>query len=352
MLLPQVAPLRVFRGERGAVAGYLACGVRLSLDGGEGGGGPAGGTAGLLRLGADGLALQGVHLGQFKVTGELVRASAGGCGGRVLRAGLAGDSAQRFKPADLGLLFLPGGVQRRGLGRVRRAGTSPVIGGSGTGGSHAFTRGSANLLDLGRGGIQFGLAAHSVAAAALAVGELLGLTPRGESGFQVGLSYVDKGGGRVALGRGLTPEGRGPGCPPGSRGTASGEAARQGRAGGAGQPAGHDNLLGKLGGVEDGGRAGDGGPRGLSELSDQPGYVRVGVRYLPFCGATTVGQPVLDLAEAVGAEQLLQQGLLLFRVGAQELGELALREEHHLEELGGGHAHEVFYLGVDLTDPG
>src|SRR6185437_10142152 len=65
-----------------------------------------------------------------------------------------------------------------------------------------------------------------------------------------------------------------------------------------------------------------------------------------------VGQPVFDLAEAVGAEELLQQRRLLLRVGAQELGEIALGQEYNLEELLSGHADEVGDLLVGLTDPG
>jgi len=232
-------------------------------------------------------------------------------------------------------------MQGRRLGDPRRNGSDADVARSGScsstgiSGAPACIRGGAQLLDLRCGGLQFGLTAQRIAAAALAVGELLGLALRGQPGLQVGLPRGDHGGGRVALGCGSCFECRRPGCLPSVR------CARAGAEG-----------CGPLGRVEDGGGVGDGGPRSLGDLRDQAGDVRLGCCYFLICGAAAVGEPVLDFAEAVGAEQLLQQGFLVFRVRAQELGELALREENYLEELGGGHAHEVFDLGVDLTDPG
>jgi hypothetical protein len=92
--LAQLAPLRVFRDQRGAVARYLACGVRRFPGGGERSCGPAGGVTGLLRLGARGLAPQGFPSGAVKAAGQRGGAGAGGRGGLVLLADLAGDGAQ------------------------------------------------------------------------------------------------------------------------------------------------------------------------------------------------------------------------------------------------------------------
>src|SRR5262249_24732481 len=94
------------------------------------------------------------------------------------------------------------------------------------------------------------------------------------------------------------------------------------------------------------------GPGGLGYLRDQEGYCLLRRGHLLVGGAAAVGQPVFDLAEAIGAEQLLQQRFLVLRVGAQEPGELALREQHDLEELLRRHADEVGDLLVRLADPG
>jgi hypothetical protein len=118
---------------------------------------------------------------------------------------VAGDGAQRFQQAHPRLLVLGGGVQCRRLGRagLDRRGPGAVPG-----------RGP---FDLWRGGFQLGLTAQRVEAAALAVGESLGLSLRHQRGFQAGLAGFGESGGGVALSRGHRRQGRGPGRLPGIR---------------------------------------------------------------------------------------------------------------------------------------
>ena len=63
-------------------------------------------------------------------------------------------------------------------------------------------------------------------------------------------------------------------------------------------------------------------------------------------------QPVLNGLEALRREQPLQQLPPLAAVGPQELRELPLRQQHHLEELVGAHAQQGVELGGGLVDAG
>ena len=95
------------------------------------------------------------------------------------------------------------------------------------------------------------------------------------------------------------------------------------------------------------GRNGD-----LGDAGDQFGDALPGLLDAARGGPAPLGQPRFDGAEPVGAEQLLQQLSPVVGVGVQEVGELALRQQHDLPELQGGHAHEISDLVVRLTRPG
>ncbi len=122
-------------------------------------------------------------------------------------------------------------------------------------------------------------------------------------------------------------------------------------------------------------RAGEGGP--LQDAVGQAGFpggglrerVRVqfggaarglghavGEREEPFVaaddallgGPPQLGEALLDGGEAAGVEELAQQlGARRF-VRAQEAGEVALRQQHHLAELIPAHAQQLLDLGADL----
>ena len=88
---------------------------------------------------------------------------------------------------------------------------------------------------------------------------------------------------------------------------------------------------------------------GLTELDaapvgdrvHQPPDVLVGGLGAGAQGAAVVLHPLLDPAEAVGVEQVLQHVVPVLGRGVQEPLELALREHRHLLELGGAHADEL-----------
>ena len=63
-------------------------------------------------------------------------------------------------------------------------------------------------------------------------------------------------------------------------------------------------------------------------------------------------QPDLDVGEPLGAKELLQDSGPVDGGRPQELGEVPLRQQHHLEELLGGHADQVGDLEVSLPDAG
>ncbi len=92
------------------------------------------------------------------------------------------------------------------------------------------------------------------------------------------------------------------------------------------------------------------GPRDLRDPRKQLADL-LGLRLdLPAALPAALDEPALDLAEPLGAEQFLQQ-LLAFRgVRAQELGELALRQHHDLEELLDGHPQQPPHRATDLVD--
>ncbi len=81
------------------------------------------------------------------------------------------------------------------------------------------------------------------------------------------------------------------------------------------------------------------------------GELGPGRRHLARELATTGRQPVLDVGEAAGVEQPLQQAAAILRGGPQEGGELALGQHHHLGELLEAEAdHVVDHLG-HLVEP-
>ncbi len=70
------------------------------------------------------------------------------------------------------------------------------------------------------------------------------------------------------------------------------------------------------------------------------------------CGTAPVLEPAFDGAESGGVEQPLEQLAAVLAVGAQELRELALRQQHDLEELLGAHPEQPPDGLPDVGQPG
>ncbi len=68
--------------------------------------------------------------------------------------------------------------------------------------------------------------------------------------------------------------------------------------------------------------------------------------------AAAVAEPLLDIPEAGRVEQSLEQLAALVAARAQELRELTLRQQHHLEELFGAHPQQALDGVTDVGDPG
>src|SRR5690606_19473057 len=75
----------------------------------------------------------------------------------------------------------------------------------------------------------------------------------------------------------------------------------------------------------------DPGGRGYLRREDLDLLLLLGKQFRS--GTATIAEPLLDVAETGGVEQTLEQPAALLAVRAQEPGEVALRKEHHLEEL-------------------
>ncbi len=97
-------------------------------------------------------------------------------------------------------------------------------------------------------------------------------------------------------------------------------------------------ALGQPGGFDHAGRVG-------VDLLLQDG--QPGVRVPP-----KPGEPFLDVAEPAGVEQSLEQVFAIRGVGAQEPGEVALGQQHDLEELIGGHAEQIPDRLADVVGAG
>ncbi len=97
--------------------------------------------------------------------------------------------------------------------------------------------------------------------------------------------------------------------------------------------------------------AGDRRATGLDEAVQHGGDVVVAGPALPPQGQPPLREPPLDVLEALGAEQPLQDGLALRRAGAQEGLEPVLREHRHLGELHAGHAEEPGDQLAGLVEP-
>ncbi len=126
-------------------------------------------------------------------------------------------------------------------------------------------------------------------------------------------------------------------------------------AGLAGPGAGHGGP-GQHGGGEAGvaGRALGGGPA-VGGASRRLGHAVGDGEELPVArldllrgGAPLLGEAFLDGSEAAGVEEPAEESAAGFGVGAQEAGEVALREQHHLAELFAVHAEELADLLADL----
>ena len=89
---------------------------------------------------------------------------------------------------------------------------------------------------------------------------------------------------------------------------------------------------------------------GLGQLRGDPAEHFTAGPELGGTGPPGVGEPALHPSEPAGVEQPLEQLLALVGPGAQEPGELALRQQHHLEELVGVHPEQVGDDHRDLGD--
>lgn len=65
-------------------------------------------------------------------------------------------------------------------------------------------------------------------------------------------------------------------------------------------------------------------------------------------GAAAFGEPLLHIGEALGVEEPPEEPAPGLGVGAQEAGEVALGQQHHLAELLAAHAEQLLELGADL----
>ncbi len=306
--LAQLAPLRVLGDERGAVARHLAGGVRrLPWAAGSARGGLAGGVTGLLRRRAGGLAPPALPPRRGQGRGQRGRAE------RAVAAVSSSASAWRATARSassrptLACCSWPAACSAAGSAAApdavaRRWPAEGSISGV------AASRSACGAARRGGGAGGRRVARPRAARPALASRSAFRAATRAAAASRSAAAVAARAAAQVAC------QARG--------------AARQ-------RPGLARSRRVSTGGV------GDGAARGLGDLRHQAGHALLGRRHLLVGGAAAVGQPVFDLAEAVGAEQLLQQGFLVLRVGAQEPGELALRQQHDLEELLGGHADEV-----------
>ena len=321
------------------------------------------GLAGLLALGEEPWALLlpgGEHRFGFREPGgQGVRGRPGGGRVAVLVGRLLVQGPQRVQAAELRDVFLAGrpqlGCGRRGIGPGEDLDLGPglVLLGPGLGqriaGPFGLVERPGGLGGAGGGGelpvqrVEGGLGrgqrvagAEGLGAPALPVGQPLGVPLPVLGLLKLRAERADPGLAGLGLGCGGPGQPRGPGGV-GQRGGIGG-----GR-GGVGQRGGGRGGIGQRGGV---------GTGGLGDAGDElPGSL---LGPIDFAGseAAAVGEPVLDLAEPVGGEQLFQQLGPLVRGGVQELRELALGQQDDLVELLGGHAHEVFDLIIGLAGPG
>ena len=344
-------------GQGARVVGGPAVAVGFGLGGGE----PLAGLGrlvafaaqlGTLPLPVGELAGGGVDLG-----GQRRRGDAGGRGGLVLVGRLPGHRPQRLEPAELRDVLLRDGPQPGRGGARSSASGAPglLLGGAGADERDAGPFGlGERVSDVGgadRGG-ELGPAVaeagfgrgqvvpgpEGLGAAPLPVGEVPGLALPAERPVEVLAA-----GGDLAL-AGFCFRGRGPGEPCGPlrrrhRGRRRHRTRRR-----------HRFAARRVAARRVVARQRDAG--GLGDPGEQPGEPELGLLDLVRGGLAAAGEPLLHRVEPVGAEQPLQQLGPVAGVGVQEPRELALRQQHDLEELVGGHPHQVGDLGVRLPYPG